>query len=182
MYGPRGLHQPWVGVQPDILTVAKGIASGLPLSATFASEELMKWKPGAHASTFGGNPVACAAAWATLELLDGELVENAARVGATLLGMLRSALGDHPAVGDIRGRGLMVGVELVKDRASKERAPELRNRLVMHAFHRYGLVMLGAGQNAIRLCPGLVATEDECAVAVDILAKSLADLTGTSHA
>ena len=175
--GKMWAHE-WVGVKPDILTSAKGIASGLPLSATFASEEVMKWKPGAHASTFGGNPVACAAAWATLDLLDGGLVENSARMGEKLVAMLRARIGDHAAVGDIRGRGLMVGVELVTDRTTRERAIQLRNDLCMHAFHTYGLVILGAGQNTIRLCPGLVATEDECAVAVDIFAKSLTDLTG----
>jgi 4-aminobutyrate aminotransferase len=172
----------WVGVKPDILTSAKGIASGLPLSATFASEEVMRWKPGAHASTFGGNPVACAAALATLDLLEGELIENSAAMGIRLVAMLQDRMGAHPNVGDIRGRGLMVGVELVKDRDTRERAAELRNAVVMHAFHRYGLVILGAGQNTIRLCPGLVATEDECAVAVDLLARSLEDLSGVSHA
>jgi 4-aminobutyrate aminotransferase len=166
------------GVKPDILSAAKGIASGLPLSATFASEDIMRWKPGAHASTFGGNPVACAAAWATLDLLEESLTENAAVVGKRLQDMLRDELGGHPMVGDIRGRGLMVGIELVKDRTSKERASDLRNDLVMHAFHTYGLIILGAGQNTIRLCPGLVCTEDEAAVAVDLLSRSLRDLAG----
>lgn len=170
------------GVKPDIITLAKGIASGLPLSATLASEDLMRWKPGAHASTFGGNPIACAAAAATLDLLEGGLVENAARVGAWLLDRLKQRLGDHPAVGDVRGRGLMIGVELVKDRTTKERATALRNELVMHAFLKHGLVILGAGQNTIRLCPGLVCTEEEADVAVDILTTSLAELTGVAHA
>lgn len=170
------------GVKPDIITLAKGIASGLPLSATLASEDLMRWRPGAHASTFGGNPVACAAATATLDLLEGGLVENADRVGAWLLNRLKQRLGDHPAVGDVRGRGLMIGIELVKDRATKERAPALRDELVMHAFLKHGLVILGAGQNTIRLCPGLVCTEDEAEVAVDILTTSLAELTGVAHA
>ena len=177
--GRTGKMWAWehTGVKPDILSSAKGIASGLPLSATFASEDIMKWKPGAHASTFGGNPVACAAAWATLDLLEESLIENAAVVGAKMMGMLRDELGDHPMVGDIRGRGLMIGVELVKDRDTKERASELRNDLVMHAFHKYGLIILGAGQNTIRFCPGLVCTEDEAAVAVDLFARSLRDLS-----
>lgn len=169
------------GVKPDIISLAKGIASGMPLSATLASEELMKWKPGAHASTFGGNPIACAAANATLDLLDGGLVDNAARVGDFLMGELRRRVGSHPAVGDIRGKGLMVGVELVKDRATKERAITLRNDLVMHAFLQHGLVILGAGQNTIRFCPGLILTEEEAATAVDLFATSLHALTGVSH-
>lgn len=165
------------GVKPDILTLAKGIASGLPLSATIASEELMAWRPGAHASTFGGNPVACAAAHATLDLLEGGLVEHGAKVGSFLLDLLRERLGSHPNVGDIRGLGLMIGIELVTDRATKERACELRNNLVMHVFHQHGLIILGCGQNTIRLCPGLVCTEDEARVCVDILEQSLASLT-----
>ncbi len=170
------------GVKPDILTLAKGIASGLPLSATIASETVMNWKPGAHASTFGGNPVACAAAHATLDLLEGELVAQSASVGNFLLALLRERLGSHPNVGDIRGLGLMIGIELVTDRSTKERAIELRNNLVMDAFHRHGLVILGCGQNSIRLCPGLVCTEDEARVCVDILVDSLAHLTGAAHA
>jgi len=164
------------GVKPDILSTAKGIASGLPLSATIASEEVMKWKPGAHASTFGGNPIACAAAWATLDLLEGGLIDNAQKVGDGLQAKLHAKIGDHPMIGNIRGRGLMVGIELVKDRETKERAIELRNDLVMHVFHKHGLILLGAGQNTIRLCPGLVCTDEEAEVAADIVAKSLYEL------
>ncbi len=170
------------GVKPDIITLAKGIASGMPLSATIASDDIMKWKPGAHASTFGGNPVACAAANVTLDLLEESLVDNSAKVGAYLIDALRNRVGRHPNVGDIRGRGLMVGVELVKDRTSKERAPDLRNDVVMDAFLKHGLVILGCGQNSIRFCPGLVITEEEAAVAVDLFARSLESLTGVAHA
>ena len=141
----------------------------------------MSWKPGAHASTFGGNPISCAAANATLDLLQESLVANSARVGEFLMAELRRRIGDHPAVGDIRGKGLMLGVELVKDRATKERAIALRNDLVMHAFLQHGLVILGAGQNTIRFCPGLVLTEEEAATAVDLFARSLHALTGVSH-
>ncbi len=164
------------GVKPDIVTLAKGIASGLPLSATLASEDLMKWKPGAHASTFGGNPIACAAAHATLDLLEGGLVEQSATIGRYLTGLLRERIGEHPNVGDIRGQGLMIGIELVTDRASKARAVGLRNELVMHVFHKHGLILLGCGQNTIRLCPGLVCTEEEAQVCVEILATSLDEL------
>ncbi len=161
------------GVRPDLITLAKGIASGLPLSATLASEDIMRWKPGAHASTFGGNPVACAAANVTLDLLEESLVENAAVVGARMQEMLRSAVGGHPNVGEIRGLGLMVGVELVLDRATRKRASELRNAVVMDCFHRSGMILLGAGQNAVRFCPALTLSEQEAATAVELFATSL---------
>ncbi len=166
-----------VGVLPDILTTAKGLASGLPLSATIASETIMRWKPGSHASTFGGNPVACAAAMATWDLLEGGLVANAAAMGERLLGGLRAAVGDHPNVGHIRGRGLMVGVELVNDRTDASRAVELRDRLVGHAFEKHGLVLIGAGQSTIRFCPPLVVDASEIDVAVELFALALNDLT-----
>jgi 4-aminobutyrate aminotransferase len=166
------------GVKPDILTTAKGLASGLPLSATIASESIMNWKPGSHASTFGGNPVACAAAVATYELLhEGGLVENAATVGAYMKQELERKVGSHPNVGHIRGRGLMLGVELVKDRTTKERAVELRDKVVMHAFEKHGMLAIGAGQNTIRFCPPLTLTEEEAKVAVDLFAATLKDLT-----
>jgi len=165
------------GVKPDIISLAKGIASGMPLSATIASERLMQWKPGAHASTFGGNPIACAAAHATLDLLEESLVDNSARVGEQMMGMLRDAVGSHPYVGDIRGKGLMIGVELVMDRASKERASDFRNALVMDCFYRSGMVVLGAGRNAVRFCPGLTLSVEEAQTAVDLFATSLHALT-----
>ena len=168
------------GVKPDIISLAKGIASGMPLSATLASEDVMKWKPGAHASTFGGNPVACAAAHATLDLLAESLIDNSARVGDALQSMLREAVGDHPNVGEIRGKGLMIGVELVLDRTTKERACTLRNDLVMDCFHRGGVVLLGAGQNTVRFCPALTLSLDEAQVAVELFAKSLHALSPVS--
>ncbi|GDX81676.1 acetylornithine/acetyl-lysine aminotransferase [Deltaproteobacteria bacterium] len=165
------------GVKPDVISLAKGIASGMPLSATLASEEIMSWKPGAHASTFGGNPISCAAAHATLDLLSEGLVENAHVVGDAMQGMLRDAVGNHPNVGDIRGKGLMIGVELVLDRATKARANDLRNDVVMDCFHRSGMVLLGAGQNTVRFCPALTLTEEEAATAVELFARSLNALT-----
>ena len=158
----------FAGAVPDIMTVAKGIASGLPLSATIARAELMQWKPGAHASTFGGNPVACAASLATIELLERELLENSAKVGAHM----KSRMGEWPrkfaCVGDVRGLGLMLGFELVRDQQTKERAPELRDRIEQLAFER-GLLVLGAGQNSIRLCPPLVITKDQADFVVETL-------------
>jgi 4-aminobutyrate aminotransferase len=157
---------------PDILAVAKGIASGMPLGATVARAELMQWVPGAHASTFGGNPVACAAALATIELLEGGLVENAARMGAHLMDRLREWPARFPVVGDVRGLGLMIGVELVRDQVSKEKAPQLRDRVVDIAFER-GLLILGAGDNVLRLCPPLTITRDQCDFALDTLEECL---------
>jgi 4-aminobutyrate aminotransferase len=159
-------------VKPDILTAAKGIASGLPLGAMFASADLMVWPPGSHASTFGGNPVACAAAVKTLELLQREFIANADSTGEVLRAALRERVGDHANVGEIRGRGLMVGVELVKSRATRERHPELRNAVVDEAFRR-GLLILGCGKNTIRFSPSLCLTPDEATVAAEIFAEAL---------
>jgi 4-aminobutyrate aminotransferase len=156
------------GVEPDVVTAAKGIASGLPLGVTTARAEVMAWPPGAHASTFGGNPVACAASLATIRLLRDSLVQNAAEVGAFMMEALRDLQQKHAIIGDVRGRGLMIGVELVRDRATKERAAAERDRIVDEAFSR-GLLVLGAGRNAIRLSPPLVLTREQARTAVDIL-------------
>jgi 4-aminobutyrate aminotransferase len=160
------------GAVPDIIALAKGIASGLPLSATIARAELMQWKPGAHASTFGGNPVSVAAALTTLELLEKEMIDNAARVGAHMKARLDEFPRKFPMVGEVRGLGLMIGIELVRDQATKERAPELRDRLVQMCFER-GLLLLGAGPNSIRICPPLVLTRDQADFAVDTIAECL---------
>lgn len=158
---------------PDILTLAKGIASGLPLSATVARAEIMNWTPGSHASTFGGNPVAVAAALVTIQLLQEELIGNAAAVGARMLSRMREWPARFPIVGDARGLGLMIGIELVHDQGTKERAPELRNVLEQLAFQR-GLLVLGCGQNSIRLCPPLVITHDQADWVIDTLEECLA--------
>jgi len=160
------------GVAPDILTLAKGIASGMPLGATVARAEVMSWKPGAHASTFGGNPVCVASALATIELLEQELIDNAARVGAHMKARLDELPKRFPIVGDVRGLGLMIGIELVRDQATKERAPELRDRLVEMCFER-GVLVLGAGSNTIRICPPLVITRDQADLAVDTIEQCL---------
>jgi 4-aminobutyrate aminotransferase len=143
------------GVKADIVNIAKGIASGLPLGVTCARADVMTWPPGAHASTFGGNPVACAAANATIKLLKESLVSNAAAVGAHLMAGIRALQDKHPLIGDVRGKGLMIGVELVRDRQTKVRAIEERNALVQAMFRR-GVLLLGAGRNALRLAPPLV--------------------------
>jgi 4-aminobutyrate aminotransferase len=157
---------------PDIFAVAKGIASGLPLGATVARADLMNWVPGAHASTFGGNPVSCAAALVTIALLEESLVENAARMGAYMMERLRTWPARYPNVGDVRGLGLMLGIELVRDQQTKEKASELRDLVVAMAFDR-GLLVLGAGDNTIRLCPPLVITRDQCDYALDTLEECL---------
>jgi 4-aminobutyrate aminotransferase len=157
---------------PDIFTVAKGIASGLPLGATVARADLMTWPPGAHASTFGGNPVACAAALVTIRLLEEGLIENAARTGAYLRDRMRDWPARFPSVGDVRGLGLMIGIEMVRDQRTKEKAPELRDRIVDRAFER-GLLILGAGDNTLRLCPPLIVTRDQCDFALDTLEACL---------
>src|ERR1700723_926092 len=147
------------GIVPDILCVAKGIASGMPLSAVIASASLMDWKPGAHASTFGGNPVCVAAALATMDLLEAQYIENARRVGEFLMGRMADWPARHKIVGDVRGKGLMIGVEIVRDQKTKERAPDLRNRLVQMAFHK-GLLILGSGDTTLRFCPPLIIDEE----------------------
>jgi 4-aminobutyrate aminotransferase len=159
------------GVQPDIVTVAKGTASGLPLGAFIARAEIMSWPPGAHGTTFGGNPVACAAALATLDLLESGLVANAETTGRELLAGLRDIGGRRPdLVRDARGVGLMVALEL--------HTPELANQLVQAAYRR-GLLTLPAGLSTVRLCPALTVSRDEIAVALDILEASLVDVEGT---
>ena len=169
------------GVLPDIVCSAKGIASGLPLCATFASGEVMQWPPGAHASTFGGNPVACAAALKTLELLDRELMANATDVGAHLIRELVSRTSRHTNVGQIRGRGLMVGVEIVRDRAGKDRAKALRNDIVHECFRR-GLLILGCGPNTVRFAPALTLTRSEASTAAELFAAVLDGLTSFDDA
>ncbi len=160
------------GVSPDIVTIAKGIASGMPLSATVARADVMNWPPGAHASTFGGNPVAIAAALTTIELLEESLMENAASTGEYMLDRMKSWPRRFRCVGDVRGLGLMIGIEFVRDQGTKERAPDLRDRVEMMAFER-GLLVLGCGQNSLRLCPPLVITRDQADFAMATLEECI---------
>ena len=164
------------GVTADIVTIAKGIASGLPLGVTCARADIMSWPPGAHASTFGGNPVACAAANATIKLLKDGLVANAARVGEHLMGGLKALQQKHPLIGDVRGKGLMIGIELVRNPQTKERAVEERNALVQAMFRR-GVLVLGAGKNALRLAPPLVLTTDQANDVLRVMDESLAEVS-----
>ena len=152
------------GVEPDIVCLAKGIASGLPLGAFIARAEQMSWPPGSHGSTFGGNPVACAAGLATLDLLEDGLMENAARVGARLQDGLREITANHKDVTDVRGRGLMLALEL--------KTPELAARLVQSAFER-GLLLLTAGSRAVRISPPLILNPEEAATGLEIIESAL---------
>ena len=152
------------GVEPDIVCLAKGIASGLPLGAFIARAEQMNWPPGSHGSTFGGNPVACAAGLATLDLLEDGLMENATRVGAVLQDGLREIAATRPHVTDVRGLGLMLALEL--------KTPELANKLVQSAFER-GLLLLTAGTRAVRISPPLVLDAEEAATGLEIIAAAL---------
>lgn len=160
------------GLKPDIITLAKGIGSGMPMGACVARADLMDWKPGAHASTFGGNPVALAASLKTIELLERELVANSAEVGAYLQAGLRRLMDKHECIGDVRGLGMMLGVEFVEDKASRTPAPELRDRVEVECYNR-GLILLGAGHNTIRWSPPLVLTKENADVALEIFDEAI---------
>jgi 4-aminobutyrate aminotransferase len=145
----------WTGVEPDILLTAKGLASGMPVGAIIARESIMHWGAGAHGSTFGGNPVCCAAALATLDVVEQGLMANAAAMGERLMAGVRALATRHASIGDVRGIGLMIGVEFVADRATRAPAPALVHDLVRDAFHK-GLLLLSCGTSTLRLAPPLV--------------------------
>jgi 4-aminobutyrate aminotransferase len=164
------------GLKADVVNIAKGIASGLPLGVTCARADVMSWPPGAHASTFGGNPVSCAAANVTIRLLREHLVANAATVGEHLMWGIRTLQQKHPIIGDVRGLGLMIGIEFVRDRQTKERAVEERNALVQAMFRR-GVLILGAGKNAVRLAPPLVLSKDQADAVLSVMDAALSEVT-----
>ena len=162
------------GVQPDIVCIAKGIASGMPLSAVISRAEVMDWVPGSHASTFGGNPVCIAAALATLDVIENEgLLHNSTEVGNHMLKRMKDWPKKHQLVGDVRGRGLMIGVEIVKDKQTKEYGAAERDRIVELAFER-GILLLGCGPSTVRIAPPLIVTKDEADVAIDVLDECIA--------
>jgi 4-aminobutyrate aminotransferase len=156
------------GVEPDIICSAKGIASGMPLGAVIAKASIMNWTPGAHASTFGGNPVCVAASLATLRLLEEKYIANAARIGEFLMCRMADWKERFRCVGDVRGRGLMIGIEIVRNQASKEKAPDLRSKIIHSAFEK-GLLVLGSGDTTVRFCPPLVIDEEQAGFAVRTL-------------
>jgi 4-aminobutyrate aminotransferase len=165
------------GVQPDMVCIAKGIASGMPLSVTLTRAEIMNWVPGSHASTFGGNPVSMAAAVATLEVIECEdLLNNSATVGQHMVQRMRQWPDKYRLVGDVRGHGLMIGLELVTDKETKQPAPIERDRVIELAFER-GVLFLGSGPSTIRIAPPLVTTKEQADVALDVLAECLEQAT-----
>jgi len=167
-------------VEPDMVTSAKGIASGLPLGALIAPESIMDWKYGSHASTFGGNPVSCAASSATLDLLEAGLLENATSSGEVLLAGLNQIKSEHVCVGDARGRGLMTAIDFVKSRKSRDPDPDTRNRVVLACFQR-GLLLLGCGESAIRFCPALTITEKQIKTALLILHDAIREVVSDTN-
>ena len=164
------------GVVPDILLTAKGLGSGMPIGAIIATEDVTTWKKGAHGSTFGGNPVCVASALATLDLIEGGLMENARVMGERLMAGALGLAEKYPAVGDVRGLGLMIGMEFVKDRESRVRNPEIVEKLVQSAFQR-GLLLLGAGPSALRFAPPLVVDPYDVDTGLGIIDNVLAELS-----
>jgi 4-aminobutyrate aminotransferase len=163
------------GVEPDILLTAKGLGSGMPIGAIVARESISTWESGSHGSTYGGNPVCCAAALATLDLVEGELMANAQGMGERLMAGLQRLEAKHACIGEVRGLGLMIGVELVKDRRTREPAPELLRTLVLGAFQR-GLLLLGSGKSTLRLAPPLVVDQQDVDTALAIIDGLLGEL------
>jgi 4-aminobutyrate aminotransferase len=168
------------GVEPDIMALAKGIASGMPLGAMVAAADIMDWEAGSHASTFGGNPISCMAALTTIQLIERGLMANASVQGERLMKGLREMQNSIECMGDVRGKGLMIGVELVKDRESKERAIKWRSDVIAAAFKK-GLLLLGCGENTIRFCPALTVTADEVDVCLCIFEEAIGEVVGSKR-
>ncbi|MBL7183301.1 MAG: acetyl ornithine aminotransferase family protein [Anaerolineae bacterium] len=163
------------GVEPDIIALAKGIASGMPVGAMVARKSLMTWPPGAHSNTFGGNPICCVAALETIRLIEGGFMENAARMGGRMLDRLNEIVDDHPSIGDVRGKGLMIGIELVKDKETKEPALEIRDQVIQRAFEK-GLLLLGCGPNTVRFMPALNISQDIADEGLAIFEEALTEV------
>ena len=167
------------GIEPDIVCAAKGLASGLPMGATIAKKEFFEdVKPGAHSGTFSGNPVCCAAALETIKLLEEGLIENAAAVGGYILDRLLKMKDTYEIIGDARGKGLMIGIEIVKNKKSKEENLPARNSIIQKAFQK-GLLLLPAGPSgvsAIRLAPPLILSKDEADIGLDLLEQAIKEV------
>jgi len=159
-------------VEPDIVCTAKGIASGIPLGGIIARESIMNWPMGAHGNTYGGNPIACAAALATFELIENGMMKNAAEVGKYTLDALEELQVRHPSIGQVRGKGLMIGVEFVKDRETREPAPALRKRVELNAFQK-GLLTMGCGESTLRIAPPLSITTQLIDAGLEILDNAI---------
>lgn len=165
------------GVEPDIVAAAKGIASGMPLGACIARQSVMDWERGSHGNTYGGNPISCAAALATMELIEDEYLANAEAVGRYTIDALEEIQARHPSIGDVRGKGLMIGVEFVMDRESKEPAKQLSERVVQLGFER-GLLMLGCGMSVIRIAPALSIKKSEIDEGLKIFEEAVTQAEG----
>jgi 4-aminobutyrate aminotransferase len=161
------------GVEPDMITSAKGIASGMPLGVVITKADVMDWVPGSHASTFGGNPVCIASALATLEILEREAIANAARIGEHMMQRVKTWVDKYEIVGDVRGMGLMIGIEIVKDKKTKTIAGKERDRIVDQLCFERGVLMLGCGETTIRLSPPLIITKEQADIALDVLEECI---------
>jgi 4-aminobutyrate aminotransferase len=166
------------GIEPDIVCAAKGIASGMPLGAMISRASVMDWKPGAHATTFGGNPVCIAAALATMNLLENGYIANAAKMGEFLFARMKDWPARFRTVGDVRGKGLMIGIEFVRNQKTKEKGSEIREKIIQAAF-QHGLLVLGAGGNGVRLSPPLMINEEQADCALGILETCIAEVERT---
>lgn len=166
------------GITPDVVLTAKGIASGMPISAFIAKESVMQWKPGSHGTTYGGNPVCVAAALATLDLIQGGLMANAKKVGDYIFSKISDWPSRFKIVGDVRGKGLMIGVEIVRDQRIKEKAKDLRDKVVVGAFYK-GLLTLSSGENCIRISPPLIIDEEQADCAIRIMEDAIRETEKT---
>jgi len=172
--------QHW-GVEPDIMLLAKGLGSGMPIGVAVAKRSIMqKWSRGAHGNTYGGNPLCCAAALATLELVEHQYSANAAKVGDHFISKLRALAGKYPTVGEVRGRGLMIGMELVTDQLSRTPAKKLCDALITRAFHK-GLILLSCGQSTVRFMPPLMISTADVDEALELLEGALVDVLSSEH-
>jgi 4-aminobutyrate aminotransferase len=168
-----------LGVIPDVTLTAKGLGSGMPIGAIIAKESVMSWDQGSHGSTFAGNPVCCAAALATLDVIEDGLLANARETGQALLAGLKELAAKHESIGDVRGIGLMIGVEFVRDRTTKAPFEGLVSQIEAAAFKK-GLLLLGCGRSALRLSPPLIIDKDDVAIGLGLLDESLAELAVTA--
>ena len=165
-------------VEPDIICLAKGIASGLPIGIMVARDDVLAWEPGAHGTTFGGNPLSCVAALETIDLLENGLMDNAAQVGSWMFQQLEAIKGQHEVIGDVRGKGLMIGLEIVKDRDTKAPDTELRQEIIKRAYEK-GLLLLECGTSSIRLCPPLMLSREEADLGLSMLAESIGEASAS---
>ena len=163
-------------VEPDIMCLAKGIASGLPIGVMLARDDVLAWEPGAHGTTFGGNPLSCVAALETIDLLREGLIANAAQVGSWLLDQLEQLKEHYEIIGDVRGKGLMIGIEIVKDTKTKSVDPDMRNEMIKKAYQK-GLLLLECGTSGIRICPPLALSREEAEMGLSVLTESIEEVS-----